>query len=108
MGNNIRGERDAGLVASAVASADAVSPADAGGVKVLAKAFDVVSHVGNRESRLNSLISGPVIVEVDKSSCLKAGVVIGGKGYRGVFGWLKRNGEDLIIKGLDVTTANRA
>jgi hypothetical protein len=79
------------------------------GVKVLTQAFDAIRHIGHGEGGLNSLVaSTAVVVKVNEGSCLLTEVVIGSELSQGILNWLERNGENLVIKGSDVSLMDRA
>ena len=97
LGHHVGGERDSGLVTGTVTCLNSVTLTDARRVKVLTQAFDMVCHIGHRESCLDPLVAGPVVVEVNEGSCLEAGVVIGCESDRGVLCWLEWDGENLVV-----------
>jgi hypothetical protein len=65
----------------------------------------MVGHGGNWKGRLDPLVPGAVVIEVDEIGCLEAGIIISGKFDGRVMDGLTGDGKCLVKKELYVTFA---
>jgi hypothetical protein len=72
-------DKGAWLVTGSVAGVGSVGSMNAGWVKFLTKAFNVVRHLCNGEGRLYPLVASSVVVKINEAFGLETEVVIGSK-----------------------------